>query len=414
MKLPCFSGITRPDAAAAPAAAGRRLIVCLSGASIRWASFDGTVWQSGSGLDTLDPAVRSGVRAEVRVPAQETLLLRLDLPTANRARIAQALPYALEEQLVGEPADFEFAYRVLAPGKLAVAATARATLAGWQQPLLEAGVRPQALVPLNLTLPWAAGQWTLADDEGVLLVRTGPVDGFALLHGNADATDWIQSALREAAEPPERLQIIPGAEMRVRAEALGIPVIGGTWQPCRPTEGAVALNLLAGLESTTEYPLWIALRPAARVLGAWLVVGLLLHMVLWVRWHRIAQAQQSQMLALFERSFPRESEIVDPPLQMQRDLAALRQRSGEVGANDLLPLLTRLSGAFGGTQAPLLRNLDYRSGRLRISIEVSGFAALDTLKRQLRAQGLQVKVLNADSTANGQVHGTLEIRSSTA
>ena len=411
LRLP---GQRKPDR---PADAGlRRLIVCLGPgpALSRWASFDGLVWRSGTGsLEALDAADRTEVRAEVRVPAQDILLLRLELPTTNRARIAQALPFALEEQLVGEPADFEFAYRILAPGRLAVAAIARHTLAEWERVLAAAGIRPLTLVPQNLTLPWQPLEWTLAEDAGVLLVRTGEAEGFALLHGGMPATEWIQAALRESPEPPERLCLVRGqAEQLVDPVRLGLPTTQAEWTPCLPVDGPVALNLLAGLESATEQPLWKALRPAALIFGIWLVLGLLSHMVLWFRWHRIAQAQEAQMLSLFEQSFPREQEVVDPPVQMRRDLAALKQRTGVVSHNDLLPLLNRLAVAFGGNGAPVLRNLDYRARRLRIGIQVSGFSALDNLKAQLRAQGLQVKVINADSTATGQVHGTLEVRAS--
>lgn len=393
----------------------RRLIVCLprdSAEALSWAYFDGTVWHSGADVQGLDGRVRATVGAEVRVPAHDTLLIRLDLPTASRARIAQALPFALEEQLIGEPDEFEFAYQVLAPGRLAAAATARSTVEGWQRRLTDAGIRALSLVPQNLCLPWGPNEWSVAEDQGTLLVRTGQHEGFAWLHGGMAATEVLRAAWAEAVERPALLRIVRGpAETLLDATALDVPVTYVDWMPCQESAGP-SLNLLAGLGVEADHPLWTALRPAAAVFGAWIVLGLLMQGIAWVRWHHLDAQQQQQMIALFERSFPGQSEVVDPPVQMRRALAALKQRSGVVGANDLLPLLDRVTRAVAGMQATTFRSFEFRENRLRLDVDVSGFAQLDRLKAVLRAHGLRVKVLNADSAPGGKVQGSLEVRSS--
>ncbi|MDA8421318.1 MAG: type II secretion system protein GspL, partial [Pseudomonadota bacterium] len=49
-------------------------------------------------LGELPMALRGG-RVWVWTPAADTMLAQVTLPTSSRARIAQALPYALEDQL---------------------------------------------------------------------------------------------------------------------------------------------------------------------------------------------------------------------------------------------------------------------------------------------------------------------------
>src|SRR6266699_6710477 len=94
-------------------------------ADLRWRRVvsTGAVRQgSQRGLEGLAPAEE----IIVWTPAAETLLLRASLPTRSAAKIVQALPYALEEQLIEPPERLHFAYTHEADGSLAVAVTSRA------------------------------------------------------------------------------------------------------------------------------------------------------------------------------------------------------------------------------------------------------------------------------------------------
>src|SRR5947209_173201 len=91
-------------------------------ADLRWRRVvsTGAVRQgSQRGLEGLAPAEE----IIVWTPAAETLLLRANLPTRSAAKIVQALPYALEEQLIEPPERLHFAYTHEADGSLAVAIT---------------------------------------------------------------------------------------------------------------------------------------------------------------------------------------------------------------------------------------------------------------------------------------------------
>src|SRR5258708_6777204 len=54
----------------------------------------------------------------VWTPAAETLLLRARLPTRSSAKIVQALPYALEEQVIEPPDSLHFPFAHEADGSL--------------------------------------------------------------------------------------------------------------------------------------------------------------------------------------------------------------------------------------------------------------------------------------------------------
>src|SRR5258705_8095898 len=79
------------------------------------------------GLEGLAPAEE----IIVWTPAAETLLLRARLPTRSAAKIVQALPFALEEQLVDPPERLHFAFAHESDGALALAVTPPERLATW-------------------------------------------------------------------------------------------------------------------------------------------------------------------------------------------------------------------------------------------------------------------------------------------
>src|SRR6266516_1353965 len=79
------------------------------------------------GLEGLAPAEE----IIVWTPATETLFLRARLPTRSAAKIAQALPFALEEQLIDPPERLHFAFAHEPDGALAVAVTRRERMESW-------------------------------------------------------------------------------------------------------------------------------------------------------------------------------------------------------------------------------------------------------------------------------------------
>src|SRR6266545_2259442 len=103
------------------------------------------------GLEGLAPAEE----IIVWTPAAETLLLRANLPTRSAAKIVQALPYALEEQLIEPPERLHFAYTHEADGSLAVAVTSRERMDRWVSALAAAGLEPTRLAPVTLSPPLA-------------------------------------------------------------------------------------------------------------------------------------------------------------------------------------------------------------------------------------------------------------------
>src|SRR5215471_9338144 len=235
MKALTFASARWRDAAAAwRPRGGARLELWLprewpgADAELRWRRTEsgGAVRQgSQRGLEGLAPAEE----IVVWTPAAETVLLRTRLPTRSAAKIAQALPFALEDQLVDAPEKLHFAFAQEADGALAVAVTRRDRIEGWLAALAAAGLVPSRLAPVTLSLPLAERAWTLAFCDGEMVLRSGLHAG---LGGPRELQPpgWLHTALAEAraeASAPERLVLVdaPGDfDAAAWHSALGLPL----------------------------------------------------------------------------------------------------------------------------------------------------------------------------------------------
>src|SRR6266705_1307404 len=283
-------------------------------ADLRWRRVvsTGAVRQgSQRGLEGLAPAEE----IIVWTPAAETLLLRANLPTRSAAKIVQALPYALEEQLIEPPERLHFAYTHEADGSLAVAVTSRERMDRWVSALAAAGLEPTRLAPVTLSPPLADRAWTLAFAGGEIVLRCGPHAGFG---GPIEPRPpaWLHAALAQArSEPgaPERILLVDApadVDFPAWREALGLPL--EAMQRRDGAAPAAPLNLLQ-----QRYA------PRGRMLAAWRAATLVFDAIEWARLSWDARAADEEMRTLLLKSFPETRAILDPAEQMRRGLEDL-------------------------------------------------------------------------------------------
>ncbi|HET9695099.1 MAG TPA: type II secretion system protein GspL, partial [Steroidobacteraceae bacterium] len=151
-----------------------------------WLIIDGNGARSGplvSGPIADALSLAQGRRAVVVLPAAEVTLAEPDLPPVRgAARIAQAVPFALEEQLASDLEYLHFAVGVRNPAASAtpVAIVARSVLDRWQATWEAAGIHPQAAYAESSLIPTAPNATVLVLDEGTLHVKRPGAVAFAL------------------------------------------------------------------------------------------------------------------------------------------------------------------------------------------------------------------------------------------
>jgi general secretion pathway protein L len=382
--------------------------------SVRWYAPSGSAERGGyaASLAELPDFVR-GAPVHLWTPAAETLLTHAAIPTRSRARILQALPYALEDQLLDEPERLHFAYVRETDGSLAVAVTRRDRLSSWLETLAGAGISVASLCPAHLALPLQSNAWSIAFVDQEMWVRIGAFAGFTTL-ASAEPPPLLIAALKEAEaerRAPQNLIVFrpPGMlDLDSWSAALGLPVVAdGTdfWE----TTSVPALNLLQAEFSGTGHLRQMArpLRPAAILLAILVLGGFTVDIIEWIKLRRLHNQYQADMHEIYRTAFG--TTAYSPYDQMVKGIEQLQARGG--GPNDMLPLLSNLAPTLKAQQSVRLNGFKYSERSLTLDLTLPDFKALEAMKGALQGANLDVEVLNANKRAD-EVQTSLSIKPS--
>lgn len=357
----------------------------------------------------------------VWTPPTETLLTRTTLPTTSRAKVAQALPFALEEQLLDDPANLHFAWRRDEDGTLAVAVTEKERVRTWLKALERAGLQPTALCPATLVVPWSANCWSAAYIGDELIVRTGPADGFTAPATIDEPPALLIGALnekRETAQAPEYLILFqppPTFSADAWTTALGTAIrieANSFWEAAGDSEPA--LNLLQG-EFQPAGQMGKRLRPwlpAAAMLTIWIIGTIAFDLSEWWRLHRQYEANSKEMTTILMEAFPETKTILDPYQQMQRNMDLLQARGG-TRSTDMLVLLSRVASISQADPRIRLRGLQYSDRSLTLDVTLPDALALERVRQSLQSAGLQTDVVSNNARGN-ETEGKLRLRARNA
>jgi general secretion pathway protein L len=352
-------------------------------------------------------AIAAGRQVVVVAPGSSISLARPRLPVRSGAKLAQVVPYAMEEALAGEVEQFHFAIGVTdADGATLVAALRREEMRGWLDALAAAGVDPVAIIPDTLCLPENPGKTVAVIDGSQLLVRAPgalPVtldaepltESFTLagLEGDerhvqlfVSQQDWHESremieALREVTGSLD-LQILPDGALPLLASAA---VKTGT------------LSLLQG--EFARRTGWRAEWQRWRVAAYLAMAALALHVG--ARGYDLVHlnVEQRRLDVAIEQA----ARIALPGVERIEDARAqVEQRLAGAGAGDpggLLAQLAAVGSALTAAPGPTFQSLGWRDRTLQLEL-----LAPDTDSIARFAQGVSQRGLAADvdSTSSGE------------
>lgn len=128
-----------------------------------------------------------------------------------------------------------------------------------------------------------------------------------------------------------------------------------------------------------------------------LVVLLLAHLVGLNAWawkeQSALKAQRAAIERVLTQTFPQVKVVVDAPLQMERQVAVLRQSTGASSGRDLETMLAALGGLLPqGPRGPKASAIEFAAGEVRLKGLSLGAADLAALAAQLKSQGYLVRL----------------------
>ena len=400
------------------------------GATPRWMVCDSdghVIVNPVSGELSQATAMSAGRKIAVILPANEALVTESDAPAKSAAKLAQVIPYALEERVADEIENLHFALgdRDAATGRVPVVVVARARIDERLAELRAAGLNPSAIYSEASLLPAMPGQMIALLDGDSLTLRSA--DGAPLVMPALSINDAFEIALASQPAP------VPGLE----AAAPGLLIYAGQdeWQAHEQTVDAWrdrftgvkvqllphgplsvlapaaaagdAVNILQGSLAVSS-PLeqgWRAWRVAA------VLAGVLLCLHLGSRFfelHRLKKTEATLNASIeeaFRAAMPGAQNATDARRRIAQRLDEVR--SGGGGA--LLPALAALAVARNAAPSTTIEGINYREGVLDLRVIAPDAASLDAIGQQLRAANWQADI--KDLTASGDSYrGRLQIR----
>jgi general secretion pathway protein L len=390
-----------------------RLIVTIperwedASSAVGWAllNHDATLAREGKGLIGELPKAQ---HVTAVVAASRVLLTAAKLPARGARRVRSVLAYAIEDQLTVDP---ESVHAVAGPalpdGRQSIAVIDRAWLRMLLGALESAGAQPQSVTVETCVAPRARGEWSVVLRGGAGFVRTDDASGMAL-DGVDDgaAPPLLRLALDRAqstGSAPQKIVVRSDAALDLEAweRELGVRCEAAPWRAWHASGHAV-IELLQSefAPKNGVLALWPRLRPAALLVAA---AGAIEIVGVFAQWSalRYEKAQlEARMSEQFRTAFPQAQAIVDPALQMKRNLHAARAAAGMAQQGDFLPLLAQASRTAAGASWKV-KTVGYDAGRLTLDVLLASRGEADSMLKRYEQESVDVVLEAATPKAAG-------------
>ena len=360
-----------------------------------------TVLRSATGMADALSAYAGEVVAVV--PHTRLSWFEVQLPPASHgARLTPVLQGLLEDRLLDDPAHLHMVLPSDATaltrqgGTTQVAVCDKQWLRDALAPLQAAGLTVQRLVP-EISPSDTPQLYFCGTPEHVVPLLAHAQGVTTLPPNTAHWTAFTQltdPALRLYAEPAmvaqvqQQLQQQPelqtAAQRWLAASHSRWDMAQGEWAQGRSQH--LQRQLQAAWQSFRHAPAWRPARWGLVVLALVQVIGL--NALAW-RERQSMQQQLAQLPAVLQNTFPKVTVVVEPLLQMQREVDALKQSTGSLTPSDFEPMLAALASVLPPGQTPT--QLHYAAQGLHVQGIAWAVDQLSSAQTTLRARGLSLR-----------------------
>ena len=356
-----------------------------------------TVESHGSAQAALLPLPnRTGAEVVAVVPAAMLSWHRLELPkgtSAGSPRLRAVLDGLLEDQLLDDPEALHFALPPNARTGMPLWIAAcdrvwlRAALAA-----LEAAERPASRIVPEFAPEGDPSLYAMGDAQHPMLVLSGS-EGVMALPLTAQALSLLPAlpestqCLAEPAVAALAEQLLQRQPLLQQAPQRWVQAAQSPWDLAQlefssSGRSRAMKKLGTAWSDMAAAPKWRAARWGALLLVAINLLGL--NAWAWRESSLLAQKQEAVRQTLTQ-TFPQVKVVVDAPVQMEKEVAALRQASGAVSGRDLEAMLGALTTSLPSPRS--VTGLEFTSGELRVKGLVVDPDDVETLAAGLKGQG---------------------------
>ena len=383
----------------------------------------------------LQAAAEASVEKQViaLVPGTNVLREFIEMPIRNQAKLLQAIPFAMEDQLAGDIEELHFAVgKRDEDGRVPVAVVQRLKMEAWLEQI--------SAVELDLIGVYSDGD-ALGEmpNTTILLVEAQRVT-MRDATGHVAATDigsidvlidvWLnQHQLTDTDELPPPINLFvyvtPDCEatiqplidrLRPKVESLEMMVLPDGGLPRLAAQSIVSpgINLLQGAYARRSaygayWPVW---RVSAALLAGLCVMLLGLKILEISSLDRQAARLDQTIEQAMHYLFPEVGEIRDARALFDSKLRALGNANPASTGSGFLDTLERVAGAIGSSEAATatVESINYRSGIMELRIVAPNVETLDKIRVSIsKDAGLQAEIQSANPDGDN-VRGRMQIK----
>lgn len=350
------------------------------------------------------------------VSASDVTVLKVAVPPMPFAKLKLALPNLLEEQLLADPAELLFIAAPPVDGMCVVAVVSRAWMEQLSRLCEQFSVRKISAYATATGLPLHADQTSVliealpATNEGFdisVSSQDQQVAGFYLdVHHLSATPDTLHQSLIEAVQllvPQGDLAIYaePGVTLELQKNAAQLqdralhfhPV---DWKIKLASISPKSLDLFSSLQLEGKKAFdWIRWRWSLILFACAVLISVLGLNWEWWTLQRESNAIRGSLMSIYKTSFPNETVVQDPMIQMQQKINAAKKLTGQSSNDDFLVLSGLFAQVWDQTVGILpvagVASMEYRERSLYVTPKNMSEVPVDRLR-----SGLKVRNLNLD------------------
>jgi general secretion pathway protein L len=334
-----------------------------------------------------------GKQVIVLVPSQDVLLTSVKLPKMNRSRLMQALPFALEEQVIGDVDSLHFVpLNIDENEKLAVAIVSKEKMQSWLNQLEVFHIQPNILIPAVLTLPLEENAWTIVLHD-MAMVRMQEYEGFSCDVDNLN--ELLNIALNAALVKPHVINIHNYTHDALAA-ALNVSVsVKETFHDrhnfMSDIDLSSAANLLQGSYKSkkSRMPEMQKMGSAVMMLGVlWLVLLFLYPTISYFILKHRENEINNQVAQIYKRYFPQSASVVAPKLRMQDKL---KQFSKGAGDTRVFIQMAYIGKGLREARGITLKRLTWQGTQMTLELSAASSENFSTFTDYLEREGIKIR-----------------------
>jgi len=344
-------------------------------------------------LDEL-PAIARNKKVTLIIDSVFTTVMSLNIPSKNRSKQLQAIPFAMEDHLAEDIEDTHFAIgKADQQNMIPVVAINRERLKNILAEFSSREIHIDYLITDSSALPIKDNSWSLLTDDNSVLIKTTTGDAQSCELENLQPI--FTALLEQSLNKPESIQCFYSEEHKQPLEFLDTLDIEISYQPLKshPLEvfagqlrKAQEFNLLQGefavKRKTTNS--WLqAWKPAAIAASVWVVLYLTFAGIQSQQLEAKNLELSKHIEAEFKRAMPEARTLSNMQKRVERHLRDLKTGGGADNNNVFLHILSKATPALSQSDKVTLNSAVFRNNSIDLDISSNSLQNIEMVKSRL-------------------------------